>query len=107
MRTDRYTVTTTTADTTVSLTALSPGDSSAAGLVNQMADFDVEVVGNDAAVTMTGKGTFASSAHFSITDGSFAIGGGKKSIQGFALSELKFSRVGTTSYSINITRRVP
>jgi len=106
MRIDRYSVSSTTAETTIDLALLAPNDVSAAGLCKRLANFDVEVIGNDAVVTITGKGTFASSTFLPFTEGTFAISGGKRSISGFALSELKFSRTGTTAYTINITRQI-
>lgn len=106
MRNDRYTTTSTTADKTIDLALLAGDDVNATALTKRLASFDIEVIGNDAAVTITGKGTFASSTFLPITDGTFAIGGGKRAISGFCLSELKFSRTGTTAYTINITRQI-
>jgi hypothetical protein len=74
--------------------------------VELMGDFDVEVVGNDASVTMTAKGSFPTSDFVEVSDGVFAIGGGKKSMSGFSIAELKFTRTGTTEYDINILRRI-
>lgn len=104
MKIQRGTFSSTAADYTVDLRALSadalPGDT------QYLADFDIEVIGNDAAVTITGKGPFASSTFLPFEDGTFAINGGKRSITGFCLAEIKFSRTGTTAYTINITRQI-
>lgn len=104
MQINRQSYTVTTADYTVDLRSLShealPGD------VQQLANFDIEVIGNDAAVTITGKGSFPTSTFLPFTDGTFAIGGGKRSVSNFSLAEIKFSRTGTTSYTINITRQI-
>ena len=104
MKIHRGSFSSTAADYTVDLRTLShdslPSD------VQFIGDFDIEVIGNDAAVTITGKGTFASSTFLPITDETFAIGGGKRAISGFCLSEMKFSRTGTTAYTINITRQI-
>lgn len=92
----------TTAETTVDLRSMgAPGISNDVFL---LCDLDVEVVGNDAAVTVEVVGPFSSSEPFSPTDNSFAIGGGKKSIENFAVGSLVFTRVGTTEYNINISR---
>lgn len=74
--------------------------------VNDLANFSIEVIGNDAAVTLTAKGAFAGSGFLAVSGGTFAISGGHQKIEGFALSELKFTRTGTTSYTINITREI-
>jgi len=103
---DTWTITSTSAESTIDLRLNQNGDQKISGQANKIANFDIEVVANDAAVTMTGKGSFASSVFHTFTDGTFAIGGGKRSISGFALSELKFTRTGTTSYTINITRQI-
>jgi len=104
MQINRNSYTVDTAEFTVDLRTLTadaqPGD------VQQLADFDVEVIGNDAVVTITGKGSFPTSTFLPFTEGTFAISGGKRSISRFTLSELKFTRTGTTSYTINITRQI-
>lgn len=74
--------------------------------VELLANFDIEVIGNDAVVTITAKGAFDSSDYVDVIDGTFAIDGAKKTISGASLAELKFSRTGTTPYSINIIRRI-
>lgn len=106
MRLDRNSFAGTAADvTTVDLADIAPGDVQAGLWKSRIANFDIEVVGNDASVTVTGKGPFASSAHQDISGGTFAIGGGKISVQGFCLSELEFTTAGG-AYTINITREV-
>jgi len=105
MQIDRQTYAVATAEFTVDLRTITahcqPGD------VQSLAEFDIEVVGNDTAVTMTGMGSFAGSAHFAFADGTFAIGGGKRAPVGkWNLAEIKFTRTGTTPYTINITRQI-
>ena len=99
----------TTAVTTVNMRNMgTPGSpiGSDSLLVFEIADFDIEVVGNDAEVTMQAKGPFASSIPLAVSDASFAIGGGKVSLSGFAISELVFTRVGTDEININIVRKI-
>ena len=96
----------TTADTTVvDLSLLGAPLSLSKALLFEPADFDIEVVGNDAAVTVEGVGPFTSSEAVAITDGSFAIDGGKISILGFALGSLEFTTAGS-AYTINIIRKI-
>lgn len=91
--------------TEVDLSLLGGSGDYFAQLVFHPADFDIEVVGNDAAVTVEGTGPFTSSGTFDVTGGSFAIGGGKVAVQGFALKDLVFTTVGG-AYTINIIRAV-
>lgn len=93
------------ATTTVDLNDLAAGDVQQAKWCNHPANFDVEVLGNDAAVTLKGKGPFSTSVAQDVTGGSFAIGGGKIAIQGFALKEMEFTTAGG-AYTINIVRAV-
>ncbi len=74
-------------------------------LVFDIADFDIEVVDNAAAVTMQGKGAFANSDPFDVTDGTFAIGGGKRKIEGFSLGSLIFTSAATP-FNVNVVRRI-
>lgn len=93
----------TTAETIIDLRDLQEG---VAGDVFQLCDLDVEVVGNDAEVTMTAVGPFPGSGEFAVTSGTFAIGGSKVSVSDFAIGQLVFNRTGTTAYTINIVRRI-
>lgn len=104
MKIHRGTFQSTAADFTVDMRTISADAD--AGDVQFLADFDIEVIGNDAAVTITVKGSFSSSVFLAVDEGTFAISGGKRSISGFCLSEIKFSRTGTTPYTINITRQI-
>lgn len=104
MKIHRQSYTVTTADYTVDLRTLAAD--AEAGDVQRLADFDIEVVGNDAVVTLTAKGSFPTSEFLPVTDGTFTIGGRKVSCIGFTLAELQFSRTGTTEYTINITRQI-
>ena len=104
MKLNRKIVTSVLAVETVDLKTLDA--SSDAGDVQRIANFDIEVIGNDAAVTLTAKGAFTGSDFLAVSGGTFAISGGHQKIEGFALSELKFTRTGTTSYTINITREI-
>lgn len=106
MRIDRYSVESTTADLDIDLSLLAPSDVNAQGLTARLADFDIEVVGNDAVVTVTAKGSFSSSDFMSLENGTFPINGGKSKLEGFSVEELRFSRTGTTAYTINLTRRI-
>ena len=106
MRIDRYSVESTNADLDVDLSLLAPNDINAQGLTARIADFDIEVVGNDAVVTVTAKGSFSSSDFMGLDNGTFPISGGKSKMSGFCVTELRFSRTGTTAYTINITRRI-
>lgn len=76
-----------------------------AGHVFLIADFDIEVLGNAAAVTVKGKGPFANSVELDITDGNFAIGGGKRKTNEFALGALIFTSA-STPFSVNVIRRI-
>lgn len=75
------------------------------GHVFMIADFDIEVLGNSAAVTVKGKGPFANSVELDITDGTFAIGGGKRKTNEFALGYLVFTS-SSTPFNINVIRRI-
>lgn len=82
-------------------------DGANAGLVFELADFDIEVTGNDSAVTMTAKGPFANSEDKAVTDGVFVITtGGKKTITDSALGSLTFTYPGTAGFVVNIVRRI-
>lgn len=94
----------TEAETTIDLRAIGPGG--VADDVFLLADIDIEVVGNDAAVTLEVIGPFSTSQPLAPEDNSFAIGGDKKLIEGFAVGSLVFTRVGTTEYNINICRTI-
>lgn len=91
-----------TAETVVDLSAIAPFRPND---IYEPCLFSIEVSGNDAEVTVTAKGPFASSAEVDITDGTFPIGGAVKYINDAALSQLIFNRVGTTAYNINIIRK--
>jgi hypothetical protein len=71
----------------------------------EIADFDVEVVGNAAEVTMQGKGAFSTSATLDLIDGTFAIAGGKRKIEQFSLGALIFTSA-STPFTVNIVRRI-
>lgn len=106
MKERHWTYTSTTANFEVDLAQNQQSDLGIVGECFEISDFDIEVTGNDAAVTLTAKGPFPTSTYNALTDGVFAISGGKRSISGFALRYLNFSRTGTTPYTINIVRRV-
>lgn len=95
-----------TSTSSVETIALIDIDEGVDGDVAKIANFSIEVIGNDAEVTLTAKGAFAGSGFLAVSGGTFAISGGHQKIEGFALSELKFTRSGTTSYTINITREI-
>lgn len=95
-----------TAEFTVSLSELSPGSLLSSHWLKRLCDFDIEVVGNDAEVTLEAVGPFPTSTPFDVSGTTFAIGGGKVSIENFAVAEFVFTRVGTTEYTINIVRRI-
>jgi hypothetical protein len=95
-----------TASYTIVLADLAIDDVNSNALVRSIADFDIEVIGNDSIVALTAIGPFSNSGQFAVTDGSFAINGGKLKIEGFALGQLVFSRAGTTAYTINVIRRI-
>lgn len=88
---------------TVNLRQIGNADESM--LVYEQANFDVEVVGNTAAVTATATGPFSSSAPFAITDGSFPIGGGKKTMKDNSLGSFTFTSTATP-FTVNITRKI-
>ena len=78
-----------------------------AGLVYELADFDIEVTGNDSEVVLTGTGPFSNSAAKAVTDGTFAITiGGKKTISKSALGSLTFTFSGSAGFIVNIVRKV-
>lgn len=82
-------------------------DGTDAALTYSLADFDIEVTGNDSDVTVTGTGPFPTSTAKAITDGVFtASTGGKKSISNFALKSLTFTYSGAAGFAVNIVRRI-
>lgn len=81
------------------------GNTSDADLVFELADFDIEVFGNTAEVTMSAKGGFLSSPEFEVVDGTFAISGGKQSIENFSIGELIFTSAATP-FSVNVVRKI-
>lgn len=85
-----------------------PGqDGSDAGLTYSLADFDIEVTGNDSEVTLTATGPFANSTAKAVTDGTFPVTvGGKKTISNFAIARLTFTFSGTAGFAVNIVRRI-
>jgi len=87
--------------TTVDLSSLDD----ALGLHQYLCDFNIEVSGNSAAVTVTGKGSFADSAFRDIAGSPIAIGGGHTSASKYALSALNFTTTGG-AYKIMITRQI-
>lgn len=89
----------TNASTVVNLAALD-----VLGLSQHLCDFNIEVSGNSAAVTVKGKGSFPDSQMIAVTDSSFAIGGGHVALNGFALSQLEFTTTGS-AYKIMVTRQ--
>lgn len=92
--------------TTVDLrTAIPVSGAEVDGQVWMIGDFDVEVVGNDADVTLKGKGPHPASVALSVTDGTFSTGGGKVSLKGFNFAEFEFTTAGG-AYTINITRQI-
>lgn len=76
-----------------------------ADLTLSLARFDIEVVDNAAAVTVKGTGPFTDSDPFDVTDGTFAIAGGKRKIENFALATLTFTSAATP-FNINIVRKI-
>lgn len=70
-----------------------------------LANFDVEVVGNSAPVTLKSKGPFASSVAFDLSGGTFAIGGDKISVKGYGIGSLEFTTAGG-AYTFNVIRHV-
>ena len=72
-----------------------------------IADFDIEVTGNDSAVTMTATGPFPNSEAKAVTDGVFDITtGGKKTISNAAIAKLTFTYSGAAGFTVNIVRRI-
>ena len=81
------------------------GAPSEAMLVFEQANFDIEVVGNAAVVTVTAAGPFTSSATGAVNDGDFPIAGAKKSVKDFSLGTLTFTSAATP-FTVNITRKI-
>lgn len=104
MKTFQRSYVSTEAETTIDLRSIGPGGVS--DDVFLLGDIDIEVVGNDAAVTVEVVGPFSTSQPVAPADNSFAIGGDKKLIEGFAVGSLVFTRAGTTEYHINICRTI-
>lgn len=73
-------------------------------LVFEACDIDIEVLGNSAAVTLTANGPFTNSAELDVADGSFAIDGAKKLMEGFAIGSLTFTSA-SVPFNVNIVRR--
>ena len=76
-----------------------------AGLIQSLADFDIEVIDNAGVVTMTATGPFANSDPVPVATGTFAIAGGKSAITNFAVGSLTFTSA-STPFNINIIRRI-
>lgn len=94
--------TSTTAVKEVNLSELSPFDPNS---TYEASTFNVEVVGNDAEVSLEVVGPFPNSIEQTPeTESTFPIGGKTLVIEGAALGKMVFTRVGTTSYQINITK---
>jgi len=81
-------------------------DQHISGLCFDIADFDIEVVGNASAVTLSATGPFPTSAPFEVADGEFAADGGKKAINDFTVRVFTFDHAGGGTYTVNITRRI-
>lgn len=96
--------TSTTAVTEVNLAQLSlfnPDSIFAIGTYN------IEVVGNSAEVSLTVKGPFSNSIEqVPETESTFPIGGKTLILENVALGKLKFTRVGTSTYTINVTKSI-
>ncbi len=93
-----------TAVTTINLSQLgweSPND------IFEIGTFNIEVVGNDAEVSVKCIGPFANSAARTPEgESTFPIGGGTLVVENVAIGKLEFTRVGTTAYTINVTKSV-
>lgn len=87
------------------LTLVDDNGKKTAEYAKHIANFSIEVIGNDADVTVTGKGGFSSSDFHSVTGGTISSGGGMIAIQGFALAQMTFTTAGG-AYTINIVRAV-
>lgn len=92
---------TTNATTTVNMATLFDD----AGITQYLCDFNIEVTGNDASVTMKAKGTFADSEPADVTNGTIAINGGHVVMQKSAIAEFQFTTTGS-AYKIMITRQL-
>lgn len=101
MKSSQYSGVSNTAETVVDLAAIDPWQ---ATNIYIPCLFIVEVSGNDAEVTITARGPFDTSAVFDIAEGTIPVGGAVKLIDDAALSQLIFTRTGTTEYNINIIR---
>lgn len=104
MHTYAKSFTSTTAVTEIDLSLLSPFDPNS---VFAISTFNIEVVGNDAEVSIEVVGPFNNSIEQTPeSESTFPIGGKTLVIEDAALGKMIFTRVGTTSYSINITKSV-
>jgi len=81
------------------------GGPSENGLVYEQANFDVEVVGNTAAVTATATGPFPTSVPLAIADGNFPIGGAKKTMKDNSIGSFTFTS-SAVPFTVNITRKI-
>lgn len=106
MRTDRRTYTIGTTPATVDLSLMTTEDVNSGHYLNSIADFCLEMEGNNAEATLKGKGTFSNSTFKSITDGSFASGGGMVSLTGFSLSAFEVTTTATLPIYLNVTRQI-
>lgn len=80
----------------------------AQGFCENIADFDIEIVGNGVGTFTTSvKGFFSSSAFVSVTSGDFGTSGGKKQLKDCAVKVFRFTQASSTSaFTVYITRRV-
>jgi hypothetical protein len=81
------------------------GNVGEAMLVFEQANFDIEVVSNTAAVTVTGTGPFSSSTAVALTDGAYPIGGAKKTMKDTSLGALTFTS-SAVPFTVNIIRKI-
>lgn len=71
-----------------------------------IADFDIEVTGNDSEVVVTATGPFANSTAKTVVDGTFPANDGGKVIVRGAIAKLTFTFSGAAGFAVNIVRQI-
>lgn len=80
-------------------------DANISGLCFDIADYDIELIGNAADVTATATGPFKTSAPFDLGV-TIPADGGKMQVLSQAVRKFTFDQAGTGAYTVNIVRRI-
>lgn len=75
------------------------------GATQYLCDFNIEISGNSATVTLSAKGTFPDSQFVALNNGTIPINGGHYVAEKFAFSSIRATTAGS-AYKIMITRQL-